>query len=476
MSAIPATLTVQGLRDPYLAGELSPAEVVVASFERIRRESPAEIWITLADQSSAMSRAQALAAELARDPAAAVAALPLLGIPFAVKDNIDVAGLPTTAACPAFAHTPAASAAVVHRLEEAGAILIGKTNRDQFATGLVGTRSPYGAVRNPFDPAYISGGSSSGSAAAAAHGFVAFSLGTDTAGSGRVPAGFCNLVGIKPTPGLISTRGALPACRSLDCVSIFAHTVGDAWHVLSTLAGVDHGDPYSRAIAALGPLPRRFRIGVLVFGAMSSYGTAYLSGSPWIGLAAAAGAGLLLGALHGAICSLPRVNDIAVSIALMLFGTGLAFFLGKPFIQPEAPMLPALALGQWSTNPHVRVALTINVLFVAGIVLTFLLDWALRSTRWGLVLRLMGDNAQAARALGYPVVPVRIAATAMGGLLAGIGGAFLSLYYPGSWNGGLSSGQGLMAVALVIFARWVRRCNRRASPLATTCSTPHPTC
>ena len=194
--------------------------------------------------------------------------------------------------------------------------------------------------------------------------------------------------------------------------------------------------------------------GILVFGAMSGYGVSYLSGSAWIGLAAAGAAGLVLGALHGAVCSLPRVNDIAVGIALMLFGTGLAFFLGKPFIQPEAPMLPALSLGQWSDSQQVRMALAINVLFLAGIVLTFLLDWALRATRWGLVLRLVGDNAQAARALGYPVVPVRIAATAAGGLLAGIGGAFLSLYYPGSWNEGLSSGQGLMAVALVIFARW----------------------
>ena len=194
--------------------------------------------------------------------------------------------------------------------------------------------------------------------------------------------------------------------------------------------------------------------GIMVFGAMSGYAVAYLSGSPWIGLCAAAGAGMLFGALHGLICSLPRVNDIAVGIALMLFGTGLAFFLGKPYIQPEAPMLPALALGQWSSNPQIKEALSVNVLFLIGIGLAFVLDWVFRATKWGLVLRLVGDNAAAARALGYPVIPVRILATSVGGLLAGIGGAFLSLYYPGSWNEGLSSGQGLMAVALVIFARW----------------------
>lgn len=194
--------------------------------------------------------------------------------------------------------------------------------------------------------------------------------------------------------------------------------------------------------------------GILVFGAMSGYGVSYLSGSPWLGILAAGACGLLLGLLHGALCSLPKVNDIAVGIALMLFGTGLAFFLGKPLIQPQAPMLPSLDLGAWSANPQVQSALRINVLLLLGIALAFLLHWAMASTRWGLVLRLVGDNATAARALGYPVVPIRIGATAAGGFLAGVGGAFLSLYYPGSWNEGLSSGQGLMAVALVIFARW----------------------
>ena len=173
--------------------------------------------------------------------------LPLAGRTFAVKDNIDVTGMPTTAGCPAFAYEPGESAPVVDRLVAAGAILVGKTNLDQFATGLVGTRSPYGIVANSIDPRYVAGGSSSGSAVAVALGLVDFALGTDTAGSGRVPAAFNGIVGLKPTPGLLSTRGVVPACRSLDCVSIFARTVGDAWNVLVASAGFDKGDPYSSA-------------------------------------------------------------------------------------------------------------------------------------------------------------------------------------------------------------------------------------
>jgi simple sugar transport system permease protein len=158
--------------------------------------------------------------------------------------------------------------------------------------------------------------------------------------------------------------------------------------------------------------------------------------------------------LHAAICSLPKVNDIAVGIALMLLGTGLAFFLGKSFIQPQAPILPAIDFGWWSDVPQVRAALQINVLFVIGLALAPFLLWVLTNTRWGLIVRTVGDSADAARAMGYSVNLVRLAATMAGGFLAGIGGSFLSLYYPGSWNEGLSSGQGLMAVALVIFARW----------------------
>jgi ABC-type uncharacterized transport system permease subunit len=187
---------------------------------------------------------------------------------------------------------------------------------------------------------------------------------------------------------------------------------------------------------------------------MSAYGVALLSGSPWLGVLTAAGFGLLLGGLHAAICNLPRVNDIATGIALMLLATGLAFFLGKPFIQPKAPNLPALELGWWSSIPQVRQALQVNWLFIAGVALAPLLWWALRNTRWGLTVRLAGESVDAALAMGVSVRRVRLMATAVGGMLAGIGGAFLSLYYPGSWNEGLSSGQGLMAVALVIFARW----------------------
>ena len=187
---------------------------------------------------------------------------------------------------------------------------------------------------------------------------------------------------------------------------------------------------------------------------MSGYGVSYLTGSPWLGVLVAGLAGLLFGLLHGAICSLPRVNDIAVGIGLMLLGTGVAFFLGKPFVQPKAPTLPAIHLGDWSSSPQIQSALQINVLFVIGVVLAIAMAFAFRHTRWGLVVRMVGDSADAARAMGYRVNLVRILATAAGGFLAGVGGSFLSLYYPGSWNEGLSSGQGLMAVALVIFARW----------------------
>ncbi len=194
--------------------------------------------------------------------------------------------------------------------------------------------------------------------------------------------------------------------------------------------------------------------GTLVMGAMSGYGVSYLSGSAWLGVLAASTVGVLFGLLHGYLCGLPRVNDIAVGIALMLLGVGLAFFLGKPLIQPSAPRLPALSLGFWSDLPQVRSALQVNVLFLIGLALAPALRWALENTRYGLVLRTVGESAEAARAMGYDVGRVRLLATAAGGALAGVGGSFLSLFYPGSWNEGLSSGQGLMAVALVIFARW----------------------
>jgi ABC-type uncharacterized transport system permease subunit len=194
--------------------------------------------------------------------------------------------------------------------------------------------------------------------------------------------------------------------------------------------------------------------GTLVLGAMVGYAASYRTGSPWIGVLAAGVAGSLLGAMHGYICKLPKVNDVAVGIAMMLFGTGVAFFFGKPYIQPTAPRLPSLPFGGWSSDLNLKSALDINPLFFVGIAIAILMAWALRNTRWGLVVRTVGDSAAAARAMGISVDLVRFLTTTVGGFLAGVGGAFLSLSYPGSWNQGLSSGQGLMAVALVIFARW----------------------
>ena len=194
--------------------------------------------------------------------------------------------------------------------------------------------------------------------------------------------------------------------------------------------------------------------GVLVLSAMASFGGAYWSGSPWVGVLAGALVGGLLAALHGALCSLARVNDMATGIALMLLGTGLAFYLGKPLIQPQAPQIPGIELGLWTDSSAVRSALQVNMLLPVGLVIAVLMWWAFRSTRYGLLVRMAGDSAHAARALGYSVVGIRVVATTVGGMIAGLGGASLTLFYPGSWNEGISSGQGLIAVALVIFARW----------------------
>lgn len=194
--------------------------------------------------------------------------------------------------------------------------------------------------------------------------------------------------------------------------------------------------------------------GVLVLSAMAAFGGAYWSGSVWVGVLVAMAAGAALATLHGVLCSLPRVNDIATGIALMLLGTGLAFYLGKPLIQPQAPQLPPLALGDWATSPAIKSALQINPLVPLGVLLALALWWAFAHTRAGLLVRMAGDSANATRALGYSVAGIRIAATAAGGMVAGLGGACLTLFYPGSWNEGISSGQGLIAVALVIFARW----------------------
>ena len=231
------------------------AAAIARIFDAIGAEGEAPVWIVLADRDGAIQRARDVAP-----------GLPLAGVPFAVKDNIDVAGLPTTAGCPAYSYVPERTAPVVQRLLDAGAILIGKTNLDQFATGLVGVRSPYGACSNVFDSRYISGGSSSGSAVAVAKGLVAFALGTDTAGSGRVPAAFNDIVGLKPTRGLLSTTGVVPACRSLDCVSIFAGSAAGAERVWRVAQGFDAADPFSRTAdpgAGAAPWLRgAFRFGV----------------------------------------------------------------------------------------------------------------------------------------------------------------------------------------------------------------------
>ncbi len=194
--------------------------------------------------------------------------------------------------------------------------------------------------------------------------------------------------------------------------------------------------------------------GTLVFGAMTAYAIAVMSNSPWLGVFAAMATGAVFGLIHGFICKFPKVNDIAIGIAMMQFGLGLAFFLGKPFIQPVAPHLPSIPLGGWSDLPQIQSALNINVLFIIGGLLSVMLWWAFKNTRVGLVLRVVGDSSDAARAMGLNPDSVRLLATAVGGSLAAVGGAYLSLFYPGSWNEGISSGQGLMAVALVIFARW----------------------
>ncbi|CAN5341919.1 ABC transporter permease [soil metagenome] len=194
--------------------------------------------------------------------------------------------------------------------------------------------------------------------------------------------------------------------------------------------------------------------GVLVLSAVAAFGGSYLSGSPWTGVLVAAFAGAALALLHGLLCSLPRVNDVATGIALMLLGTGLAFYLGKPLIQPQAAQLPPIGLGAWSDSPVLQAALQVNPLLPLGILLAVAMYWGFARTRWGLLVRLAGDSASATKALGYSVNGIRILATAAGGAIAGLGGASLTLFYPGSWNEGVSSGQGLIAVALVIFARW----------------------
>lgn len=247
-------LSVGALLAGYLDGALDPVTVASGVHRRARETFGENIWITLRDLDDLRAEAEKIAARWP-DPGERP---PLFGVPVAVKDNIDVLGLPTTAACPDFTYRPAASAFLVSRLTEAGALIVGKTNLDQFATGLTGTRSPYGACRSPFSPDHVCGGSSSGSALAVARGLVPVAIGTDTAGSGRVPAALTGTVGLKPSRGLVSGSGVVPACRSLDCPSVFASSVSDAWAVLRVIAGFDPADPWAREFPALGSLAAGF--------------------------------------------------------------------------------------------------------------------------------------------------------------------------------------------------------------------------
>lgn len=257
-------LSVLDIARDVRSGRLSAVEVVRDSLARVRDYEAFQpaVWISRTSEAAAFDRARFVDESVAKGHA-----LPLAGVPFAAKDNIDVAGTPTTAACPAFSYVPDKTAPVVQRLLDAGAILIGKTNLDQFATGLVGTRSPFGACASVYNREYISGGSSSGSAVAVAAGLVAFALGTDTAGSGRVPAAFNHLVGFKPSKGRWSTRGVVPACRTLDCVSVFTSTAHEAALIDDVIAGFDPQDPYARRgpaqVASTFAAPFRFGVPAL---------------------------------------------------------------------------------------------------------------------------------------------------------------------------------------------------------------------
>jgi allophanate hydrolase len=252
-----SSLLISELLAGYRTRQFSPVEIIEQLLSARAAQPDRREWIALLPPASLRVRARELSAR-------APDSLPLYGIPFAVKDNIDLESVPTTAGCPEYAYTPAVSAPVVERLIAAGAIAVGKTSLDQFATGLAGVRSPAGACRNSFDARFISGGSSSGSAVAVATGQVSFALGTDTAGSVRVPAAFNNLIGLKPTCGSVSTRGVVPACRSLDCVGVLSLTAADAARVAAVARAFDPQDPYSRDAAPPldGDLTREFRFGV----------------------------------------------------------------------------------------------------------------------------------------------------------------------------------------------------------------------
>ncbi len=335
-------MDISSLQKAYAAGTATPATTVSAIYDRIQAEGTHPVWITVVARENAARRA----ADLDALPPAEKAALPLFGIPFAVKDNIDVAGLPTTAGCPDFAYTPPTSATVVLKLEAAGAILIGKTNMDQFATGLVGTRSPYGICASVFNPNFISGGSSSGSAVAVASGLVSFALGTDTAGSGRVPAMFNNLIGLKPTRGALSTCGVVPACRTLDCVSIFAQTSHDAALVLAAARGFDAHDSYSRTPATgAGAAPwaasATFRFGVPSASALEFYGDTH---NPAL--------------FQEAIATLEKLGGEQVEIDLAPFLDAAALLYKGPWVAERyAAIEPFLKTHAASLDPTVRTIL-----------------------------------------------------------------------------------------------------------------------
>lgn len=299
--------------------------VVRRVLERIRCSARPEAWLYVADEAQLDAQVVALVGRLERGQA-----LPLRGVPFAVKDNIDVAGMPTSAGCPAYTYWPERSAAVVERLVEAGALVVGKTHMDQFATGLVGVRSPYGPCRNPHAAGYIAGGSSSGSAVVVAQGIVGFALGTDTAGSGRVPAALCGTIGLKPTRGAISLRGVVPACASLDCVSIFTARAADAKRVFAVAAGYDAEDPFSRRGGAAVEPRAEFHFGVLDDADLSGVDA---EGRAW---------------LASARVRLERLGGTAVTVDFRPFREVAGLLYGGPWIAERQA-----AVGDFiATHPH----------------------------------------------------------------------------------------------------------------------------
>jgi allophanate hydrolase len=340
-------LNLAALRARYASRQAKPTDTVAAIYHALAAQPLNPIWISLVPREIAMARAAALE----RDPLAT--AKPLYGVPFAIKDNIDLAGLPTTAGCPAYAYQPEANATVVQSLVDAGAIPIGKTNLDQFATGLVGTRSPHGACASVFDSRYISGGSSSGSAVAVAKGLVSFSLGTDTAGSGRVPAAFNGLIGLKPSRGLLSTFGVVPACRTLDCVSIFAATAHDAHTVWQAARGFDPLDPFSRAPApgqdAAPWLGGAFRFGVPADSQLEFFGDDEAEGLYW-----------------KAVADIERLGGQKVEIDLSIFRAAADLLYSGPWVAERlAAIAPFLEAHGDQMDPVVHKIISSGARFMA---------------------------------------------------------------------------------------------------------------